>query len=121
MKTIGQRLKETRKLQGYTLEQVGRAIKISPTTISKYEANRVNNIPQKNLEKLAGFLKVNPSYLLGYEDEEHSSASQLSLNEQMMIDDFRELSPPYQQIVLRLVASLKEAQGESDEYEQLTL
>lgn len=120
--TVGQRMKELRQMKGYTLEEVARAIKKTPTTVSKYESDRVKTIPQRNLQAIANFLEVKPSYLLGYEDDEHASTMEhLSISEQLMIEDFRKLSPPYQHVVEELILNLLDAQGQAEEIEQLTL
>lgn len=120
--TVGQRMKELRQLKGYTLEDVARAINKTPTTVSKYEADRVKTIPQRNLNAIAKFLDVKPSYLLGYEDDEHASTmDHLSISEQLMIQEYRRLSIPYQRVVDDMIQSLLRAQNPDDEPEQLTL
>ena len=61
---VGERLKELRNNAGLTQKQVGEAIHLSVSTIKHYEGGY--RIPDKdNLNILASFYKVYPSYILG--------------------------------------------------------
>ena len=103
------------------MEEVARALHIRSSTISKYESDKVKTIPQAKLDLLANFLYVKPSYRLGYDDDEQAAVGTLSISEQLMLEDFRELPVPYQRVVEQLIKSLKEANQNEKEIQQLTL
>lgn len=67
---IGSRLKELRKEKGLTLEQVGNIIGVSKSTILKYEKGETQNMKRANIQKLAEYFGVSPTYLMGMEEME---------------------------------------------------
>lgn len=69
MSTIGMKLKKQREKLGYTLEKVANEVGVTRSTVLKYE-NGVINIPSDKIEKLSQALRITPSYLMGWEDEE---------------------------------------------------
>lgn len=120
--TTGQRLKEIRTKRKKTLEEVAEAIGSSATTISKYESDKVQNIPQKKLEAIAEYLDINPSYLLGYEAPEFGGAIVLNVSEQLLIEDYRKLSYADQQTIAILLQRLLEVADQNGQKPiQLTL
>ncbi|UNT92944.1 helix-turn-helix domain-containing protein [Allobaculum sp. Allo2] len=54
--TIGDRLKYIRIQRKKTLEEVAAAVGVNPTSISKYETNRIKNIPRKSSKSLPAIL-----------------------------------------------------------------
>lgn len=68
MKIFGERLKEIREEQNYSVLQLSRILKISDTTISRWE-NDINEITAENLYKVAKFFNVSCDYLLGLDNE----------------------------------------------------
>lgn len=75
--TIGERIKYLRDKNSLTQTDVARRVGIATQTIFKYEKNIVTNIPMENIEKLARIFDVSPAYLMGWESEEDSIASDL--------------------------------------------
>lgn len=62
------RLRELRKEQGLTLDQVAKANNIANATISRYE----HGVQEPKLwmwEQLANFFHVTPQYLVGWTDD----------------------------------------------------
>lgn len=62
------RLRELRKEQGLTLDQVAKANNIANATISRYE----HGVQEPKLlmwEQLANFFGVTPQYLVGWTDD----------------------------------------------------
>lgn len=119
--TTGDKLREIRLKRGKTLEEVANAINTTATTISKYESGKVINIPQKKIEKIAEFLEVNPSYILGYDDPDFKGNIVLSIAEQLMIEEYRQLSAANQQTINMIVHRLLEVEQGKDEPMQLSL
>lgn len=65
---FGIRLKDTRKLKGFTQEELGLRVGVSKATINKYETGIVVNLKRPMVEKLSQALEVNPGYLMGWEN-----------------------------------------------------
>lgn len=63
---IGSRLKELRRQNFLTLEEMAKLLDTTPQSINKYEKGVVKNIPLDKLEKLASILHCPPSYLVGW-------------------------------------------------------
>lgn len=124
---VGERLREVRIKRNKTLEDVGLAIDASPTTISKYESGRIRTIPKKKLDAIARYLEVNPLYLLGYDEKDFAGPAYLSISEQIMLQNYRELDDIDQKTVTVLIERLLEADHErknpngNHKFEQLTL
>lgn len=65
--TIGDRIREKRKIKEYTLEQLADEIGVTKSTVLKYENGSIA-IPSDKIEKLAKSLNVSPAYLMGWDD-----------------------------------------------------
>ena len=68
IKMLHNRLKELRKKQNLTLEEVAERLGTSKQTIHRYENGIISNIPHDKIEKLAEVLMVSPSALMGWSD-----------------------------------------------------
>ena len=67
MKIFAERLKDLRKEQNLTLQNVAQGIDVSINTVSRWEREeRLPNI--ENVVALAKFFKVSADYLCGLED-----------------------------------------------------
>lgn len=66
--TIGDRIREKRKVKRYTLEQLAEEVGVTKSTILKYENGSIA-IPSDKIEKLAKSLNVSPAYLMGWTEE----------------------------------------------------
>lgn len=66
--TLGERIRSARINMGMTTEELGKAIGVERSAITKYEKGRVTNIPPDKIEALAAALDVTPGYLMGWTD-----------------------------------------------------
>lgn len=64
---FGDRLRRTRSLRGFTMEELGRKVGVAKTTISGYE-NGNREPPIKVIHHLAKALNTTSDYLLGLSD-----------------------------------------------------
>lgn len=119
--TTGQRIRETRLKRNKTMVDLAHAIDVSPTTISKYEANMIHNIPHDRLHKIADYLEVSFYYLIGMEDDENKAPLILTVDEQLLIEDYRSLSPQDQETIRILCQRLLSVANEPKELFQLSL
>ena len=66
--TIGQRISQCRKEKQLTMLELGKAIGVGKTAISKYESGKITKIPSDKIEAIAAALDVTPGYLMGWTD-----------------------------------------------------
>lgn len=67
MSEIGNLIYNRRKELGLTLEEVGKAVGVSKSTVKKWENGFISNMRRDKIEKLATILQVSPVRLLGIE------------------------------------------------------
>lgn len=120
MTTAGERIREIRQKRHKTLEDVANAVGLTSTSISKYESNKVKNIPTSNLEAIAEYLDVSVSYILGLDDPE-SAPLVLSIDEQILIEEYRKLPFHDQETVRMLVRRFLDVATEDESVVQLRL
>ena len=65
---IGERIAKRRREMNITLKELGKAIGVECSAVSKYEKGRVPNIPPKRIEAIAHALDTTADYLLGLTD-----------------------------------------------------
>ncbi len=70
---VANKLKELRKKNGLTLEEIAEGLGTSKQTIHRYENGIISNIPHEKIEKLASILSVSPSELMGWDDGLYSA------------------------------------------------
>lgn len=70
--SIGERIKQQRIKQGKTQEDIAQALNTGRATIHKYETGLINNIPPDKVLLLAKVLHCSPSYLMGWEEKNHT-------------------------------------------------
>lgn len=70
-------MKHRRKELHMSMQELGDAIGVSKSTISRYESGEIEKLPVSYLTPIAEALKVDPLYLLGAEDKhgEHRGAT----------------------------------------------
>lgn len=68
-KEIGNRIKDTRKQLGKTLEDIASEIGVARSTIQRYEAGKIENLKLPVLSAIADALGVNDAWLIGKSDE----------------------------------------------------
>lgn len=66
--TKGEKLYNARIDRNFTRAEVSQATGISDKLLFKYEKDIITNIPLDNLEKLCSFYRINPTYIVGWED-----------------------------------------------------
>lgn len=69
MSEIGNLIYNRRKELGLTLEEVGKAVGVSKSTVKKWENGFISNMRRDKIEKLATILQVSPVRLLGIETQ----------------------------------------------------
>ena len=62
--TMGERIKQLRKKQGLTQEELGKYIGVKKAAIMKYEKGDVQNMKRSSIEILSKLFGVTPSYLM---------------------------------------------------------
>lgn len=70
MSLTGDRIRELRKQNHLTLDDVARHLGVGRQAIYKYEHGTVTNIPLENLEKMAELFGTTPGYLAGWPEDE---------------------------------------------------
>lgn len=66
---MAERIKERRKIMGYTQTELGEKIGLQASAIAKYENGRVENIKRSVIANMAKVLDCSPCYLLDWEDD----------------------------------------------------
>lgn len=67
--SIGQRIKQVRKANKITQDDLAEKIGTTKQTIYKYENGIITNIPSTKIELIAKTLNVTPDYLMGWDEE----------------------------------------------------
>lgn len=115
--TVGERIRYRREELGLSQEELGNLVGYkgsAKTRISRYETAG-NEISMKQLNRIAPALKVSVAYLMGwYDDEEDnnpidtSTYSDLSPNEQLIIDRYRGLPDDRKTVLLGYILAYTE-------------
>lgn len=71
--TIGQRIKKYRSACGLSQVALADLINVSKQTLYKYENDIITNIPSNKIEELASAFHIDPSVLMGWDDEDSKS------------------------------------------------
>lgn len=79
MKT-GEIIKNKRKEQGLTLEELGSMIGVKRATMQRYESGVIKCIPMDKIEAIAKRLNTTPTYLMGWEKNDTSTEFHSNLN-----------------------------------------
>lgn len=107
--TTGEKIKQLRRQLGMTQEELGAKIGVQKAAINKYETGIVVNLKKSTLSSLARALNVSPIDLLSPED------SDLSSDEQFILDVFRSLSPRGKELLRDRCEELKLLYGKKPE------
>lgn len=67
---MAERIKERRKVMGYTQTELGEKLGLQASAIAKYENGRVENIKRSIIADMARVLECSPCYLLDWEKEQ---------------------------------------------------
>lgn len=76
---IGEKIKALRTKLGLTQEELADAANTTKQTIHKYETGIIANIPASKVKALADKLDTTPAFLMGWESEGNSVASDLKI------------------------------------------
>lgn len=79
---ISKLISDRRKELGLTLEEVGKIVGVSKSTVKKWEDGYISNMKRDKIALLAKALKLNPVILITGEDES-TSTSQLTDDEEL--------------------------------------
>lgn len=94
---IGDRMKKRRKELGISADDVAEYIGVDRTTYYRYERGAISKVSADVLQKIAGFLRTTPTWLMGMEDETYpfpnagSFPSSLSPDDKEAFDLYRRL------------------------------
>lgn len=77
--TRGEAIKDLRKKNGLTQEELAVKVGTTKQAIYKYENNIVKEIPPKRAEEFARIFNVHPSVIMGWDDKTHWTT---------LVDDF---------------------------------
>lgn len=70
---MARKIKELRKEQGLTLEQVASTVGVGKSTVRKWEIGMIANMRRDKIALLAKALNTSPAYLMGWENESVST------------------------------------------------
>lgn len=65
---IGDRIRYYRELQGLTQVQLAKLVGVKHPTVSRWETNKLTNIPWERIEQIATALGVKPGWLIGFDE-----------------------------------------------------
>ena len=72
-------MKARRKEIGMSAEQVAEQLKISPSTVYRYENGDIGRMGIDKLTPIATALQCTPAYLMGWDDEQQTSMNRMDL------------------------------------------
>ena len=68
------RIKKLRVTNNLTLKTVAEYVDVTEATMQRYESgNGIKTVTYEIIEKLAGYYKCSPAYLMGWEDKEEKA------------------------------------------------
>lgn len=103
---IGERIRQRREELGLSQSELARIVGYkSRSSINKLEKDDKNGVSREQLYKIAQALKVTPSYLMGWEDEE---AAALTAFQENAMQRFLLLSYEHQVVVSNIIDTLTE-------------
>lgn len=85
--TIGNRIKERRKLLRMSAEELGKKLGKDRATIYRYEKGDIENLPLDILTPLAEALETTPQYLMGWEKIQKDNEVLVDLIVRLRSDD----------------------------------
>lgn len=111
MAKYNEKIKQLRKICGYSLEEVANKIGVSAATMQRYESGAIVNIPYETLINLANFFHVKPEYF--FADNKSDDADYvLTDNEKILLEITKGLSPDKFDNLLMYAKMLKQYKTE---------
>lgn len=127
MKEIVERIKHRRLELGYSFQDLANLTGMSKSTLQRYEAGAIKNIPLDKLKILASALKVEPEWIMGWNENENKSPYYLDPEAaaiaqevyerpemRMLFDASRKISPEDMQLVISMIDRLKKDETPED-------
>lgn len=74
-KKIGERIRAARKNIDMTMKELGKLVDLHESTIQRYESGEIKTLDIEKIKEFAKALKVNPVYLLGWDEAEEYNNS----------------------------------------------
>ena len=106
---IGQRIKEKRKENKMSADELGRRLGKDRSTIYRYEKGDIENLPLDILEPIAKALDTTPAYLMGREQTKQQNKVQVALTKRIRSDsEFASLVEGLNQLDPVQLASIKQ-------------
>src|SRR5699024_5995392 len=65
---VGKRIKYIREKRNRTLLEVAEYLGVAEATVQRYESGNIKNLKLDTITKIAEFLNINPSYIMGWSD-----------------------------------------------------
>lgn len=65
-------IRRRRESLGLTLEDVAEVVKVSPSTVMRWESGRIENMKRDKIASLAEVLKISPAVIMGWEKPEET-------------------------------------------------
>ena len=65
-------IRRQRESLGLTLEDVAEVVKVSPSTVMRWESGRIENMKRDKIASLAEVLKISPAVIMGWEKPEET-------------------------------------------------
>ncbi len=108
-----ERLKQLRKLRGYTQQDLAKALHIAQQQVTRWESG-ANDPSADTLERIAKVLECTADWLLGLVDEptQRLQARELTPDEEQLLDLYRQRKLP--QMITRLVNELARTNAQED-------
>ena len=73
---MAEKIRYLRKKYNLTLEEVGNIVGVGKSTVRKWESGEIANMRRDKIAKLAEALHTTPAYLMGWDEEEASTADE---------------------------------------------
>ncbi len=102
---MAEKIRMLRKERGLTLEEVGDRVGVGKSTVRKWESGEIANMRRDKIALLAAALGVEPSYLMGWNENEKTTDN-LAPDESELLDSYRALNAAGQSIALNTVKGL---------------
>ncbi len=102
---MAEKIRMLRKERGLTLEEVGDRVGVGKSTVRKWESGEIANMRRDKIALLAAALGVEPSYLMGWNENEKTT-DKLAPDESELLDSYRALNAAGQSIALNTVKGL---------------
>ena len=98
--TVGVRIRDVRREQGWTQEDLAQAVGVSRSAVAQWETDRAGQV-RENLSRIAEALGVSAEFLLMGREPQANSADELA-----MLRLYRDANPEDRQLLLRTARRL---------------